>query len=65
LTHIKIIHEISKLADKQALALSGCLKRSLSGNMDSATGAKKIKLDLSQVKQEMAEMQPDFNTREN
>ncbi|KAF4632991.1 hypothetical protein G7Y89_g5141 [Cudoniella acicularis] len=65
LTHINIIHEISKLANKQALALSGCLKRSLSGNMDSTTGAKKIKLDLSQVKQEMAEMQPDFNLREN
>ncbi|KAE9370948.1 hypothetical protein N431DRAFT_43599 [Stipitochalara longipes BDJ] len=65
LTHMNIIQEISKLADKQAFALSACLKRSLSGNMDSATGAKKIKLDLSQVKQEMVEMQPDFSLKEN
>jgi hypothetical protein len=64
LTNINFICELSKLAEKQALALSGCLKRSLTANMDSETGAKKIKLDLSLVRQEMAEMQPDFSTTE-
>jgi len=61
---MNFIRELSKLAEKQALALSGCLKRSLTANMDSETGAKKIKLDLSLVKQEMAEMQPGFSTTE-
>ncbi|KAL5314357.1 hypothetical protein ACEPPN_018783 [Leptodophora sp. 'Broadleaf-Isolate-01'] len=58
LKQINTIHDLSRLAHKHPFELSRCLnvKRGRGGNMDDGEVPKRIKLDLSEVKEEMFEM---------